>query len=167
MNIGLARISDTEEIFELLQLCGEHMRKNGIMQWNENYPLKGHVEQDIQAESMYCLRNDEQILGIVVIDENQSKEYAELPWKHRQEPILVVHRFAVLPKSQKQGIGKSLMDFALNYGIDLGYKSIRLDAYSGNARTLKFYINRGYQKVGEIYFPYRTEHFDCFEKSLT
>lgn len=166
MDIDLARPTDVNEIFTLLQLCGAHMRENGIMQWNENYPLKSHVEKDIDSKSMYCLRKDKQILGIIVIDENQSPEYEDLNWSFIENPILVVHRFAVLPSSQKNGLGKVLMDFALDFAIDTGYKSIRLDAYSGNERTVNFYKNRGYNKIGEIYFPYRTKHFDCFEKSL-
>ena len=58
------------------------------------------------------------------------------------------------------------MDFALNKAGDEGYSSIRLDAYSQNDRTLRFYENRGYEKRGEIYFPYRDEPFYCYEKAI-
>ena len=166
MNIVLSKPNQVDEIFNLLQECGAHMRTQGIMQWNENYPLRINVEADIDNQSMFCMINENTVLGIVVIDENQSPEYAELSWKYLDEPILVVHRFAVLPSAQKMGIGKGLMNFALDFALKNEYKSIRLDAYSGNQRTLNFYKNRGYNKVGEIYFPYRTMHFDCFEKSL-
>lgn len=167
MDIQLSKPDQVDEIFKLLQDCGEHMRSQGIFQWNENYPLKSNVIADIENQSLYCYTDQNKVLGIVVIDENQSPEYADLPWKFNALPILVVHRFAVSPAAQGKGIGKKLMDFALDFAISNQYQSIRLDAYSGNARTLKFYKNRGYTKVGEIYFPYRTEHFDCFEKSLT
>jgi ribosomal protein S18 acetylase RimI-like enzyme len=166
MKIELAQNHQAEKIHALLQACGTHMRENGIMQWNENYPLLTHVESDIKNGGMYCMMDDLNIAGIVVIDENQSPEYLDVDWTFHEEPILVVHRFAVHPSYQKAGIGKKLMDFALEHAVKNNYKNIRLDAYSGNERTQKFYLNRGYQKVGEIYFPFRTEHFNCYEKNL-
>jgi ribosomal protein S18 acetylase RimI-like enzyme len=166
MNIKLANPRQAKEIHSLLQACGQHMRESGIMQWNDNYPLLSHVEQDILNGGMYCMMDDSVISGIVVVDENQSPEYLDVKWEFDVSPILVVHRFAVLPTYQKAGIGKILMDFALDYAIRNKYKAIRLDAYSENERTQKFYQNRGYQKVGEIYFPYRTAPFNCYEKLL-
>ena len=166
MNIQLANLNQCDEIYALLKACGQSMRDEGIMQWNENYPLKSHVISDIEREAMYCLIDDRQILGIVVIDENQSPEYTTVAWEFHAEPILVVHRFAVLPSIQKGGIGSKLMNFAENYGKENGYQSIRLDAYAGNARTLRFYHKRAYKKVGEVNFAYRTLHFDCLEKKL-
>lgn len=166
MKIEVAKTRQIQEIHSLLQACATHMRENGIMQWNENYPLISHVEKDVSNGGMYCMLDEDKIAGIVVIDENQSAEYKDVDWQFDVSPILVVHRFAVLPTYQKSGIGKQLMDFALNFAIKNKYKAIRLDAYSENERTQKFYLNRGYSKVGEIYFPYRTAHFNCYEKNL-
>jgi ribosomal protein S18 acetylase RimI-like enzyme len=166
MKIQLANLSHCDEIYQLLKACGQSMRDQGVMQWNEKYPLKSHVISDIEHKAMHCLSDNEQILGIVVLDEKQSPEYTSVAWEFHAQPILVVHRFAVLPEVQKGGMGTKLMDFAENFGHDEGYQSIRLDAYSGNARTLKFYNRRGYKKVGEVNFPYRTLHFDCLEKKL-
>ena len=166
MIIKGALSNQKSEIYKLLQACGADMRANGIMQWNENYPLISHVEADIKNGGMYCMMDETKIAGIVVMDENQSPEYKGLAWKWTKTPILVIHRFAVHPSYQKSGIGKKLMDFALDFALKNNYKNIRLDAYSQNERTLKFYLNRGYEKVGEIYFPFRTEHFNCYEKNL-
>jgi len=41
---------------------------------------------------------------------------------------------------------------------------IRLDAYTGNPRALALYEKRGYQRIGQAYFPRRELPFDCFEK---
>jgi ribosomal protein S18 acetylase RimI-like enzyme len=87
-------------------------------------------------------------------------------WEFEMSPNLVVHRFADLPTHQKAGIGKVLMDFALDYTIRNKYKAVRLDAYSENDHTQKFYLNRGCQKVGEIFFPYRTATFNRYKKLL-
>jgi hypothetical protein len=39
MNIKTANLRQAKEIHRLLQVCGQHIRENGIMQWNDNYPL--------------------------------------------------------------------------------------------------------------------------------
>ncbi|NOQ71038.1 MAG: GNAT family N-acetyltransferase [Crocinitomix sp.] len=164
MKIQKAIATDTELIFTLLKSVAAHMREQGIMQWNENYPTLEHVIGDIVAENVYLGMEDGIIMGVISIDANQSPEYDEMPWKYTDGKVLVVHRLAVSPSAQKKGIGKQLMDFALNTAIEEGYTAIRLDAYSKNQGTLHFYENRGYQKRGEIYFPYRDEPFYCYEK---
>ena len=59
------------------------------------------------------------------------------------------------------------MDFAEQFGWENGFKSIRLDTFSQNDRNQKFYELRGYQKLGDIYFPKQSEHpFHCYELIL-
>lgn len=70
-------------------------------------------------------------------------------------------------KIKKQGLARKLMDFAENIAIECGYASIRLDAYSGNERVLRFYENRGYQKRGEVNFSGRALPFFCYEKEIS
>ncbi|HBF38124.1 MAG TPA: hypothetical protein DDW50_12470 [Firmicutes bacterium] len=78
----------------------------------------------------------------------------------------VIHRLAVNPEYQKQGIGRQLMDFAEKCALERGYTSIRLDAYSGNHRAVNLYENRGYKKVGQFFYPSREFPFYCYEKRI-
>jgi hypothetical protein len=55
------------------------------------------------------------------------------------------------------------MDFAESHAARSGYASIRLDAYTGNPRSVQLYRRRGYREVGQVYFPRRTLPFWCFE----
>ncbi|WP_409253129.1 hypothetical protein V1502_04135 [Bacillus sp. SCS-153A] len=50
-----------------------------------------------------------------------------------------------------------------------GYESIRLDAFSGNDRSLKFYERHGYQRLGEVSFLSKPEGhttYYCYKKKL-
>jgi ribosomal protein S18 acetylase RimI-like enzyme len=164
MKIQLANSTHTNQIFNTLKAVAAHMRAQGIMQWNENYPTLEHVEADIADQIVFIGWIDNELAGVISIDANQSPEYDKIPWEFTAGKVLVVHRLAVSPTAQKKGVGRQLMDFALKKAIDEGYSSIRLDAYSKNERTLRFYENRGYKKRGKIYFPYRNEPFYCYEK---
>jgi ribosomal protein S18 acetylase RimI-like enzyme len=57
-----------------------------------------------------------------------------------------------------------MMDYAEDYSKKNNYTSARLDTFSQNKRNQKIYESRGYQKLGNIYFPKQSEHpFYCYE----
>lgn len=164
MKIIKGNIKDITLIMNLIKDNIRDMESKGIYQWNENYPKQAVFENDINNKTLYLIKNDEECLGIIVFDEEQSPEYNEIAWLTEGDTVLVIHRLAVNPKYQKQGLARLLMDFAEDMAIKDGYKAIRLDAYSGNPRAIKLYENRGYFKVGQLNFPYRELPFYCYEK---
>jgi len=59
------------------------------------------------------------------------------------------------------------MNFAEKYARDNNFTSVRLDTFSQNKRNQKFYETRGYQRLGDIYFPKQSKHpFHCYELKL-
>ena len=58
------------------------------------------------------------------------------------------------------------MDFAESFAMEHGFSCIRLDAYTGHPPALALYERRGYDRVGQVYFPRRELPFDCFEKTI-
>ena len=166
MEIKLCQSHQADEIFLILRHCKNSLDKLGIFQWTDHYPTLAIVEEDIRRGHLYCAILGNQCVGIINVSDEQEPEYAPVTWNDNTGKVLVVHRLAVDPTYQRQGIAKALMDFAEQYGIDNGYSSVRLDAFSKNERVLKFYTNRGYQKRGEVFFPGRTQSFFCYEKLL-
>lgn len=166
MQIEQSRIEDLDNIFQVTADCASEMRKNGIAQWDENYPTKNLLEKDILSNSMMTLFVKEIPVGMIVMDQNQSPQYQGINWQFNQEPILVVHRLAIDPKFQGQDLGKGLMLYAEEFGRLKGFQSIRLDAYQDNLPLQKFYLNLGYQNRGKINLSYTERPFVCFEKNL-
>ena len=58
------------------------------------------------------------------------------------------------------------MDFAESFAMEHGFSCIRLDAYTGHPPALALYERRGYDRVGQVYFPRRELPFDCVEKTI-
>lgn len=166
MQIRLASLKDIDNIMDLIKHCIKDMQSHGIYQWNESYPTAEIFEEDIKSESLYILKDKSNYLGIIAINEEQSPEYQELKWLIEAGRALVIHRLAVNPEWQKQGIARQLMDFAEKYATEKGYTSIRLDAFSENPRALNLYERRGYNKVGQVFFPNRELPFYCYEKRI-
>lgn len=167
--ISLGLPDEIDAIIALTKRCGTHMRENGIDQWDENYPDYASISTDLKTETLFVFREDEAILGIVVLNESQDEEYNQISWLTDSEARnLIVHRLAVDPIHQGKGIARMLMDHAENYARQNQYDSIRLDTFSQNTRNQRFYTNRGYTDLGSVYLKYKKEHpYFCYELLLT
>lgn len=167
MRIELAGQRDTDSVMELITLCIQHLRANGVYQWDDVYPDLRVIEEDSRSLSLYVLRMDGICVASVCLNDLQPDEYLPLPWRCMNGRALVIHRLCVNPKWQGRGIGGHLMAFAESFAFDHGFSSIRLDAYTGNPQALALYVRRNYQRVGRINFPRLELPFDCFEKILS
>ena len=59
------------------------------------------------------------------------------------------------------------MNYAQQYTLKNGYKSIRLDTFSGNQKNNRFYTLQGYTKLEKIFYREQSElPFHCYEKVL-
>jgi ribosomal protein S18 acetylase RimI-like enzyme len=166
LQIILATKHDLDRIMALIKDCTRDLESRGIHQWGEFYPTLEIIKDDIENESMYVMNENKALLGIVVVNEEQPNEYEGLNWSTREGRILVIHRLAVSPKRQNQGIAGRLLEFAEDYAANNGYASIRLDAYSGNRKALRLYEKHQYKWVGQVNFPWRDLPFYCYEKIL-
>ena len=73
---------------------------------------------------------------------------------------VILQRMAVL--DDYQGLGSIVLKKAEDFAQELGFKSISLHAQLG---ALKFYLNNGYQEVGQIFEEAGIQHITV-EKSL-
>lgn len=163
----VARIEDLREIKMLTVACAIAMEEKGIFQWNEHYPSLEKLEQDILKGDLYVLREEDKIVGIIVLTLEMDEEYVPIDWLTPNKDNLYVHRLAVHPSVWGKSYGQALMAFAEVYAKEQACISIRLDTFSQNKRNHRFYEALGFQRLGDIYFPLQSEHpFHCYEKVL-
>ena len=158
--------NDVDRIMKLVKECVRDMVSHGIHQWNDYYPNADVIRSDVRTKSMHVVEENGDIIGMIVLNENQSPEYMSVKWSRQSDRVLVIHRLAVSPTMQNQGIGGKLLKYAEKFAIDHGYDTIRLDSYSGNPKALRLYEKHQYKRVGQVRFPMRDLPFYCFEKIL-
>lgn len=162
--IRKAELKDIEKIVEITGLCASKMIDNGIFQWNDIYPSRDVLEEDIALNQLFVFEQKEKILGCIVISEMKDDVYKKVKWLSDDKKHYYIHRLAVHPKYQGKGYAQKLMDFAESKAKDKGIYSIRLDTFSQNPRNQKFYEQRGYHRLDEIYFPRQSKFpFYCYE----
>jgi len=164
--INKCSVSESQAIYEIVKSCKTALQSDGIFQWTDHYPTLRIIQSDIELGHLYQIQSDKIILGIINISTVQEEEYKIINWSYPDDTCLVIHRLAIDPEHQRQGLAQKLMTFAENYGMENGFHSIRLDAYNQNTRVLKFYERRAYNKKGEVYFPGRDLPFYCYEKLI-
>ena len=162
--IRLAQKSDLDRVLQITRLCAREMESRKVFQWNEHYPDRQSFVNDINNSELYVYCIQDMVIGCVSICAFMDEVYSKVSWKTDGKNSVYVHRLAVDPKHQKQGVGSKLMDFAENESKLNGIESIRLDTFSQNTVNQNFYEKRGYFKLDDIYFPLQSEHpFHCYE----
>lgn len=165
--IRLANKSDIPEILEMTGACAQHMISNGIYQWNEHYPSEKAFEKDLDRGELYVLEMDEKIIGSIVISTLMDEEYVPVEWLTPNENNVYIHRLGVHPEVQGKGYAQQMMQFAEEYARNQNFVSVRLDTFSQNKHNQRFYEKRGFQRLGDIFFPKQSEHpFHCYELVL-
>jgi len=162
-----AKIFEIKDILAITQACAQKMQENGIFQWNEHYPSDAAFKKDVEREELYAVEENGKILGAIVISTFMDEEYVPIKWLTPNGKSTYIHRLCVHPEQQGKGLAQQLMDYAEGYSRDNGFLSVRLDTFSQNQRNQRFYEQRGYQKLGDIFFPKQSEHpFHCYELVL-
>ncbi|XLS29094.1 GNAT family N-acetyltransferase [Flavobacteriaceae bacterium M23B6Z8] len=167
MQIRPATQNDIADILQVTKACDLYMRSKGILQWTENYPSREAFETDVSRGELFALLKDKTIIGCITISEIIDEVYKPVVWLTQTSKHKYVHRLAVHPHHQRKGYARHLMDFAENLALEDRCISVRLDTFSLNMGNQKFYESRGYQKLGEIFFPLQSKHpFYCYELVL-
>ena len=162
LTIKKAKATDLEPVWAIVRRSIAAMVAAGIDQWDDRYPARTTLADDIAAGTLFILRRHAEPAGLVVLNTDQEPEYAELDWRFTGR-VLVVHRLVIDPRFQRQGLATRLMRFAENHAAG-AYDAIRLDAFAANPGAVAFYTRLGYRRVGSVTF--RKGEFHCFEKAI-
>ncbi|MDZ7671853.1 MAG: GNAT family N-acetyltransferase [Halanaerobiales bacterium] len=163
----LATDKDFKNIFNLYIECTRELNKQGIIQWDESYPTKEIIKNNIDKNYQFVYIKDDNLIGTFVLSEVKDEYWQKINWS--EDNFIGLHLLAISPEYQNKGYGKEVMDFCEKYAKDNNYKSIHLDVFSKNKGALKLYKNRGYQKVGNLKFEFKPEDnqlYYCYEKVL-
>lgn len=165
--IRRAKISEIPDILTITRACAKKMEENGIFQWNEQYPSKEAFIKDIERYELFVIEENRTVQGTIVISTLMDDEYKPIKWLTPNGNSTYIHRLSVHPNFQGKGFAQQMMDFAEAYSRENGFVSVRLDTFSQNKRNQRFYEQRGYQKLGDIFFPKQSDHpFHCYELVL-
>jgi ribosomal protein S18 acetylase RimI-like enzyme len=141
--IRKATLKDLDAILKITKSCAEEMISKNIFQWNDSYPNRKAFENDIHNGWLYVREEKRKIIGSICVSDFMDEEYLAVRWLSTNNNNIYIHRLAVDPTSQCQGFGQD------------------------NISNQRFYKQRGYKRLGSIFFPNQSkEPFYCYELIL-
>ena len=165
MKYQLGTKNDIDAVCTLISDAIAEMEKHGIYQWDEIYPARSDFEEDINSKNLYVVYDEDMLVAFYVISKEYDEQYNNANWKYDEASAYILHRFCVSPKVQNRGIGKAVLQHVENQIREMGYESVRLDAFTKNPFAQKLYRHNGYESRG--YADWRKGRFDLMEKKLT
>lgn len=164
LHFRLAELSDLDEVFQIFESAIENMISQNILQWDEVYPQKNHLYEDILKKELYIGMLEDKIASVYVLNSQCDEQYKNGNWEYPDDSYKVVHRLCVSPRFQNRGIGGKTVRHIEEAVREMGIQSIRLDAFSKNPFSLRMYEKAEYKIVGHA--DWRKGRFYLMEKKL-
>jgi ribosomal protein S18 acetylase RimI-like enzyme len=159
-----ATLEDLNEVYQVIQNAIIEMKRDNIPQWDDQYPNRDILKEDIEKEQLYIVTLNSSIITVYVLNEEYDEQYRNGNWSSDKLSFRIIHRLCVNPNYQNMGLGGKVLNHIEQELKDNGIQSVRLDVFSKNPFALRLYEKLGYQKVGEAYW--RKGTFHLMEKIL-
>lgn len=167
MLIRLATHSDIESILSIVRSAQLSLKELGIDQWQDGYPSKGVIVEDITQGVGYVICSDAgAVVGyeaIVLTGEEAYNQIADEMW-NTPDSYVVVHRLCVSGSCRRCGVAQELMAYAAKYAVENGVNAFRIDTHKGNVRMLSLLHKLGFKHVGIV--RYDSGEREAFDMNL-
>lgn len=131
--------------------------------WDENYPTLKEIEFDISRDSLFCMKENNKIIGVISIDDDPNVKKLKC-WSNNLNPAAELSRVAVALEWQNKGIAGLLLQNAMNQLDILGFKGVRLLVAKENIKAVKAYSKFKFSVVGEC--DLFGHDYWCYEKKI-
>ncbi|MDK0652575.1 GNAT family N-acetyltransferase [Clostridium perfringens] len=167
MEFRQAKISDLDQIVEIIELSKKYLKETKVDQWQDGYPAKEDLRRDIESGNSYVLTNKDEIVATTVISLDGESTYNSIfngEWITNEEYI-VMHRVAVHEKYKGKGIFKELIKEAESLALNKEIFSIKIDTHRDNISMQRAVVKNNFKRCGIIYLEDGSERI-AFEKAL-
>lgn len=167
MKFRKAEEKDLNSIMNIINQAQNYFKEQGIDQWQNGYPNRQTIRNDIENGNSYVLLKDDIVVGTVAIIPGVEKSYESIyngEWKSNGEYI-TIHRIAIDPRYKRLGFATMILDKAEELCKSKGISSIRIDTHEENLPMQNLLQKNNYEYCGIIYLEDRSKRL-AFEKVL-
>ena len=131
--------------------------------WTDDYPSSESIDFDLKRDALFVLKTDGKIKAAISLEEDEDVDNLSC-WDKTLAPEGEVARVAVLPEAQNKGLGRIMMQYAMNELKRRGYKGIHILVNKHNIKAIRCYEVFGFNTVGECHMY--EQDFLCYERKL-
>ncbi len=170
MHIRQATHTDIDGLLSLFDEARGTIAALGIDQWQDGYPSREVVFDDIEKGRSFIVDCDGQVGGTFVIVDDGEPTYDRIYDGHWEtgddnQRYLAIHRVAVAVAKRGCGISTAILDYAAQTASDCGFSSLRIDTHQGNVVMRRMLEKHGFTYCGIIFLQSGAERV-AYEKVL-
>lgn len=111
------------------------------------YPTRETAQKSFENGSLYVMEQNGEICASIITNQTQPEEYGHINWKcpAKPEEVLVIHLLCVRPSKAGNGIGRAMVEFAIEEGKRRNCRVVRLDTGKQNKPAVHLYTKMGFQ----------------------
>lgn len=144
-----ALAADADAIHAMIEEAKRVGRANGTTDWDEDYPNRAILDEDIEKGELWALREDGQILAVIALIGEEFEEDVDVQWTDAKGCMLA--RLCVDPTLQSRGIGAEMMRLVTEEAARQGFSATRHLASTHNPAALRLYRKLGYRELGPVH----------------
>lgn len=166
MKLRKAEIEELDLAMQLIDGAKEHLKEQGIAQWQNGYPDLEQIRKDIESRTGYFLIEADNIIGYFCLNLEGDPDYQNLKGKWRSNRNYgVVHRLAI--NARYRGKGNADAAFALIEEVcrKNAVFSIRIDTHGDNRKMQHILRKNGFAYCGTVWIDGSDKA--AFEKLLS
>ena len=150
--IAHATQTQIDTILHLLEQARLRMHASGIPQWDETYPNRDVIQQDIVGQVAYVYMQAEEVGGYFVLSFTHEPAYARIQEGHWRNANAygVIHRLALADALVGHGVAQEMFAFAKKQAAARGIYDLRTDTHAVNIPMQKALQKAGFQYCGII-----------------
>lgn len=144
--------TQADTILHLLEQARLRMHASGIPQWDETYPNRDLIQQDIDRQTAYVYRRAGEVGGYFVLSFAREPAYARIQDGHWRNANAygVIHRLALADAMVGHGVAQEMFAFAKKQAAARGIYDLRTDTHAVNIPMQKALQKAGFQYCGII-----------------
>lgn len=137
---------------QIIEDCKQYLKQQGIDQWQNGYPNKQALIEDIAQSRGYVIMLQKEIVGYISIDFNGEPAYdtiTEGSWR-TSEQYAVIHRLSLSRKVRGQGVAQKVFELVEEMSLEQNVTTIRIDTHRDNKLVQHILDKQCYSYCGVV-----------------
>ena len=153
-------------------LIDEMQRIGNVITWVKDvYPSSEFLQASAEAGELFFGMEDGEIAAAMVLNNDAGDAYRQVQWPTpaSDSEVMIIHALGVHPRFGGRGLGKQMVEAAIDIARESGMKAMRLDVLEGNDPARRIYLACGFVPVAEVQMYYENTglaNFELFELAL-
>lgn len=146
---------DVARVVEIIGSAQRRLRESGIDQWQNGYPNRARVEEDVRLGYGRVLCCEGEVVAYGALTYDGESAYEKLQggeWLTTQGPYLTIHRLCVAEGEVGHGRGREFMVAAQREAATKGVRSVRVDTHPDNKIMQGLIGSLGYRYCGTVVY---------------